>query len=367
MTVGIGNIVQDTDYNGLVSRVRAVLGSGSGQSGYGQLITGLSTVADNSTQNIAHTEWNSLATNINRCSRHQQNTDQSIGTLAAGRIIGADQSGTSVTRVDTGGVITWTHNSSDTTMGVNDLYAGVGNIENNSALVHPTQFTLTTGRLFAVSTRTLPWGGAGQTQSVDCTFEVVFGGGYETTRSSDGVTVTASGADHRRHFFNAGGEIRISGVNTGAATVKGSDWAVMLQNMGQIVFGKNSTTNGPTGSGRARDGATDVDKDGFIDSAVGNYQLTTSRQLIFQRNGGGEDIDYAENTISVYARRNIAGDILTFEIELTDFDEGDQTGTGPAVDERVDGTLSIGLDLRRPTGDYVAVISPEVEVADELF
>jgi hypothetical protein len=365
MTVSIGSIVQDTDYNGLVGRVRAVLGSGSGQTGYGQLITGLSTVADSSTQTIAHTEWETLKTQINRCSKHQQNTDQSIGTLATGRIIGADQSGTSVTRVDTSGVITWTHNSSDTTMGVNDFYAGVGNIENNADLVHPTQFTLTTGRQFAVSTRTASWGGAGQLQTVNCTFEVVFDGGYETTRSSDGVTVTASGEDHRRHFFNSGGEIRISGANTGAGTLKGADWAVMLQNMGQIVLGKNSTT--VTGTGRARNGATDVNLDAVIDSAVGNYQLTTSYQLIFQRNGGGESSNYAENTINVYARRDVTGSTITFLVELNDNDVGDKSGTGPGVDEVVDGTLTIGLDLRRPTGSFVAVTTPSVAVADELF
>jgi hypothetical protein len=56
MTVSIGSVIQDTDYNGLVSRVRAVLGNGTGQSGYGQLIPSLPTVADNSVQNIAPTE-----------------------------------------------------------------------------------------------------------------------------------------------------------------------------------------------------------------------------------------------------------------------------------------------------------------------
>jgi hypothetical protein len=362
MTVGIGAIVQDTDYNGLVTRVRAVLGNGSGQTGYGQLIT-LTAVADASTQLISNVEWNSLRTAINRCSRHQQNTDQSIGALATGRIIGADQSGTSVTRVDTGGVITWTHNTTDTTMGVNDFFAGVGNIENNADLVHSTQYTLTTGRQFSSSTRTQQWGGAGQLQTINCTFEVQFQGGYNVT-NTDGTTSVATGAEHRRHFFNAGGQIRVSGVNSGASGLKGSDWAVMLQNMGQVIFGKNSTT---ALTGRARDGSTDVNLDGFIDSAVGNYQLTTSYQLIYARNGGGQSSNYAENIINVFARRNINGDIITFLIELTDNDVGDKTGTGPAVDEAVDGTLVMGLDLLRPTGSFVAVQEPAVAVADELF
>jgi hypothetical protein len=69
----------------------------------------------------------------------------------------------------------------------------------------------------------------------------------------------------------------------------------------------------------------------------------------------------------MYARRDVAGSIITILIELTDNDAGDQTGTGPAVDEPVDGTLQIGLDLRRATGSFVAVQIPTAVVADELF
>jgi hypothetical protein len=369
MTVSIGSVVQNTDYNNLVSEIRNILGNGVGAAGYGQLISNLPTVAGSSTKDIVHTEWENLKTQINRCSRHQNNTDQSIGALTAGRIIGADQSGTSVTRVDTGGVITFTHNSSDTTMGVNDFVAAVANVKSTSnattPVVHPTQIEITSDRAFALSTRTSSWGGAGQLQTVDCVFEVTFNGGYSVTNSTDGSTVTASGADHRRHFFNTGGELRISGANTGAGTLKGSDWAVMLQNMGSVVLGKNATT--VTGTGRAADGSTDVDLDGVTEGAIGNFQLTTSYRLIFQRNGGGASSNYAENTINVYARRNNIGDTITFLIQLNDNDVGDQTGTGPAVDEAVDGTLRIGLDYKRAAGDFVAVPAPTVGVADELF
>lgn len=364
MTVSIGSIIQDTDYNGLVSRVRAVLGNGSGQSGYGQLIPSLPTVADNSVQTIATTEWDNLRTQINRASRHQSNADQAMVTPTATRVIGANESGTSVTRVDTAGVITWTHNSSNTNMGVNDYFTATSNIETNAELSHPTQVTVTTGRQFAVSSRNATWGGQGQIQAVNCTFEIFFNGGYNVTDST-GATVVASGEDHRRHFFNTGGEIRISGINSSATNLKGSDWATMLSNMGQVVLGKNATT--VTGTGRARNGTTDVDLSGSIDSALGNFQLTTSYQLIFQRNGGGVSGSYAENTINMFARRNLAGNSITILVELNDNDVGDQTGIGPGVDEQVVGNLSIGLDLRRSTGTFVSIQSPTVVVADELF
>jgi hypothetical protein len=364
MTVSIGSVIQDTDYNGLVSRVRALLGNGSGQTGYGQLIPSLSTVADNSSQNIAPTEWNNLRTQLNRASRHQSNADQAMVTPTSGRVIGANESGTSVTRVDTAGVITWPHVSSNTSMGVNDFFTATTNIETNAAVSHPTQVTLTTTRAFALSTRTASWGGQGQIQTVNCTFEIFFDGGYNVTDST-GATVVASGADHRRHFFNTGGEIRISGINSSATNLKGSDWATMLSNMGQVILGKNNTTR--TGTGRARDGATDVDLSGSIDSALGNFQLTTSYQLIFQRNGGGVSGSYAENTINMFARRDVSGGTITILVELNDNDVGDQTGIGPGQDEQVIGNLSIGLDLRRSSGTFVSVPTPTVVVADELF
>jgi hypothetical protein len=249
-------------------------------------------------------------------------------------------------------------------MGVNDYFTATSNIETNASLSHPTQVTLTTTRAFALSSRTASWGGAGQIQTVDCTFEIFFDGGYDVTNAA-GNTVVASGADHRRHFFNTGGEIRISGINSSATNLKGSDWALMLSNMGQVILGKNATTK--TGTGRARDGSTDVDLNGSIDSALGNYQLTTSYQLIFQRNGGGVDTNYTENAVSIFARRNIAGNSITILVQLTDNDVGDKTGDGPAVDEPVVGNLSIGLDLRRSSGTFVSVQEPTVAVIDELF
>jgi hypothetical protein len=259
-------------------------------------------------------------------------------------------------------------------MGVNDFYAGVGNIETAATQVHPLQYTLTNTRAFARSTRSSAWGGAGNIQSVDCTFEILFSGGYETTRSSDGATVLATGVDHRRHFFNSGGEIRISGVNASAATLKGSDWATMLQNMGTVVLGKNSTT--VTGTGRPANGSTDVDRDGNIDPAIGNFQLTTSYQLIFQRNGGGESANYQENIINIWARINASGNLINIFVQLNDNDVGDvapnsdpkspPSPPGPGQDENVDGSLTIGLDLKRATGTVV-VQTPLAGVADELF
>ena len=139
----------------------------------------------------------------------------------------------------------------------------------------------------------------------------------------------------------------------------------MLGNAGYIILGKNSTTC--TGTGRARDGSTDVDGAGGIDSAVGNYQLTTGYQLIFMKNGS--QAEYAENYFQIYAKRNASNDTITFLFEFTDADIGDKTGTGPGVDEpvlQIGGSMACGIDLFRPTGGNVSVPEPASGVVVEL-
>ena len=44
MAVSVGDLVDNTDYTGLVDRVNAVLGNGSGQIGYGQVVNSAKTI-----------------------------------------------------------------------------------------------------------------------------------------------------------------------------------------------------------------------------------------------------------------------------------------------------------------------------------
>jgi hypothetical protein len=230
-------------------------------------------------------------------------------------------------------------------------------------LVAAGQFTLSTTRAFSNSSRTTSWGGAGQGQTIYAELAVEFTGGYTTT-NTDGTTSVATGEDHRRHFFNAGGDIRLSAFLNGS-TAKDTDWGTMLGNIGYVVFGKTTTT--VTGTGRARDGSTDVDGAGGNDNPIGNYQLTTGNQLIFKKNGS--QTEYAENYIEIYARRNAANNTIIFLIQFTDADIGDKTGIGPAVDEPVlqsGGSMGCGIDLKRPTGAFVSIPEPSSNVIVEL-
>jgi hypothetical protein len=338
-----------------------VLGQGSGQNGYGQRVFSAENWIDTTTgRDITHVEWNVLRTDINKCSRHQRDLDVLSNAIIEDDIIGANASGTSVTRISGD---TFSINSPNNNKGVNDWVSSTGNIETNANLIAAGQFTLTTTRAFVNSTRTTQWGGAGQGQTIFSELSVQFLGGYTVT-NSNGTTSTATATDHRRHFFNAGGDIRLSMFLNGS-TAKDTDWGSMLGNAGYIVFGKNATT--VTGTGRARDGSTDVDGFGGVDSALGNYQLTTGYQLIFKKNGS--QAEYAENYVEIYAKRNAAQDTITFLIQFTDADIGDQTGIGPAVDEPVlqlGGSMGCGIDLKRPTGSFVSIPEPASNVVTEL-
>lgn len=364
--VSVGGIVNKAEYVGLVDRLNAVLGNGSGQTGYGQVSESArdykASVVTGS--NIDNNAWNSLRTDINKAWNHQNGQNSGISTIADGAIIGADATGTSVTRISGN---TFSINSPDNDEGVNDFDSKISSIETNASSIATGQFTLTTGRQFVSSARTTAWGAPNNTNlMIYSELTVEFNGGYDVTNSAGNV-VQASGIDHRRHFFNAGGEIRLSASLSGS-TEKDTDWGTMLGNMDQVIFGKNATTLSGSGSGRARDGSTNVDNAGGIESALGNYQVTTGYQLIFQKNGS--QTEYAENLVAIYVKRNNAGTILTFLFEFYDNDSGDQTGSGPGIDESVlssGGNMSCGLDLKRPSSaSHVAVPTPLSAVQTEL-
>lgn len=361
--VATGGIINKSEFVALSDRLVAVLGNGSGQTGYGQYVpSAFSALRNAGTPIIEPLHWNQLRFDINKAYNHQTGGNSGITTIDDGAIIGADASGTSVTRISGD---TFSINGTNTLEGINDFDSKISDIESSANSIAAGQFDLTTGRQAVNSSRTTPWGVNNINIMVYSEFTVEFEGGYTTTNSS-GTSMTASASDHRRHFFNAGGEIRLSAALTGT-TAKDTDWGTMLGNMGQVIFGKNATTNG-TGTGRARDGSTNVDNAGGIESALGNYQATTGYQLIFQKNGS--QAEYAENLVAIYVKRNNAGTILTFLFEFYDNDSGDQTGSGPGVDENVlasGGTHTCGLDFKRPNASNgVDIPAPAVAVQTEL-
>lgn len=355
----VGGVVTGTDYTTLVNGVTTTLGLGSGADGYGQIVTSKETYSSRGSANVIdNAEWNLLRTDINKCYQHQSNGNIIGNEMTEGHIIGANASGPSVTRISGD---TFSINTPSNGNGINDWVSGITSIQNGKNNVHSSHYTVTGTRALVNSQRTLGWG-TSSNPSVYCDLAVSFQGGYGCTNSA-GTRVTASGADHARHFFNAGGEIHLSQFLTGS-TAKDTDWGTMLGNAGITKLTRNNTTG--TGTALYRDGSTDIDGGG-VDTPLGFYQLTTGFSLIMRKNGS--QAEYAENYIEIYAKRNVNYDELQFRFFFNDVDSGDQTGTGPGVDEMVfagGGSMGAGIDLLRPSGSYVSVIEPDSSVVTEL-
>lgn len=345
--MAVGSTIQASDFVDLAERLTAVLGQGSGQTGYGQRVISYENYRTlNFNNQIDNAEWDQLRQEVNAAYGHITGNNAITGTIQAGRIIGWNATGNSVTRSGESFTITGSVNS---TQGVSDIATAITYIEDNSNVVDSGELTIGNAYSFISSTRNNnSWGGAGQDQQISATLQVYFGGGYTTTNSSGGQT-SASGADHRRHFFNTGGEIRLN-MSLSGFTAKDADWSNMLSNAGTIIFGKNGTT--ATGTGETY--------------AIGNYQLNTGFQTIFKKYGSSTK--YAENYVQISARRDFTGSTIDFRFDFYDVDSGDRTGIGPAVDERVlqlGGDMQVGLALARSTG-FITIPAPTGGVSDQL-
>ena len=312
MPVSSGDTIQAAEYNNLQSRINTILGNGSGSDGYGQSLSSSQITA---LSNVTAANMDNLLTDLNKANAHQTGTNTSISNIAVGDIIGANASAESAT-VDGSGNVTLDPATTDTSKGFNDFETAMTTIENNRFSVAVSQASVE-GAI--TSQRTTAWNGT-------------------ITHS---FTVTFNDADHRRHFFNTGGEIRFTANISGGSGAKTNDWRTMLSNMGTIKFNYTSTTSTGTGTG----------------TAIGNYDLTGSYQQVFQKGGSGV---YAENDYIVRAKANSTSQI-EFEVRFQDDDAGDQQGgvePGPAVDENVDGTITSTIQQFRATGSNVSVATP---------
>jgi hypothetical protein len=167
------------------------------------------------------------------------------------------------------------------------------------------------------SVRTTTWGGTSQVQTISHVFSVTF-----------------SSIAARRHFFNTGGQIRISAdLSYTGSEAKTLNWRNILSGIGIIIVGANSTASS-TGQGTG--------------SNVGNYQLTSSNTQLYRRNGTSV---YSNNSYIILARN-----ISTTQIEFTiQFNDGAPVAPS-TLDETVRGTLTSG-PIRFARANGTAIIN----------
>ena len=290
--VNVQEIITAATFNGLQSRIETILGQGFTDTGYGQSLSS-SIVAANTVITAAHLV--NLKSDIDKCRAHQTGSLSTLVAISATDQIGAAQS-------------LAVNGNSNTAKGINDFLALVNNLEGDKQTCDDTQASI---EAVLSSTRVSNWNG--------------------TIIHTSKVTFTDAAA--RRHFFNAGGQIRLTGQLTAGSGAKDSDWGAMLAAIGTVKIGSHATTQ--TGSGTP--------------TAVGNYELTSTSQRIFHKLGVA--YQYDDNMYIVNAK-TLADNIIEIEIQFQD-----NAAYGQA-DENVTGTIVSAITHRRPSGTYVSVPSP---------
>ena len=285
--MAIGDIITAARYNNLQSRVATILGTGSGDDGYGQTLNS-NQVA--STATINATDMSTLYTDI-----------------ANGRV---HQTGTAPSEI---AIIS----STDTILDSDTINKkGVAQFENLTTTLENEKFQIHSSQATAEAAKTAQYSSAWNGTLVHL------------------LDVTFTDADHRRQFFNAGGEVRFaSNITYLGSSAKTIDWMGMLVNMGTVKMGYTSTAATGSGSG----------------STVGFHDLTTSFQTLFTKNGTGL---YAANNYTLKAKI-VGTNQIQFRAEWNDANTGN-----PNYDENVLGTLNSTITQLRATGTYVEVPTP---------
>ena len=279
------SVVTASRYNAIQTKIAAVLGTGSGDKGYGQSVASAQVGAGDTVtaQHIAN-----LHTDINKCIFHQTGAVSSnIVAPVATDVIEEDNS------TNKKG---WAQYETEATTA-----------ESNRLTAHSSVMSTESE---ATNQRTDAWGSSPDT--VDATF-----------------TVTFASADIKRNFFNAGGEIHMGLALASGSGSKGTSWTNLFSGAGTIKFRRTDTTC--TGSGTT--------------TSIGNVDMTGSHQQIFSKAVGSGV--YGENDFDITAKDN-SSTVLEFVVTLRDDDSGDQTGTGGPVDENVGGTTTLTVSSFRP-------------------
>jgi len=299
MTYQQGSLIEASDYNQIREDVGEVYNDRNG--GIFPYITSSSSFGygvphESSTvalgESISATDWNNLFTEIYRCATHQG--------VSTGIVPEPDHALFSGSGVQEGDII-------EAYDGADGLLNLVSDIRDNRLNFGSGFYSITSGGSMLTDNRTTPW-----SDTIEHEFEVSF-----------------SNIDNVRYFFNSGGQIIMSAARTGGSSnTQNTDWTNGLNEMEEVKFEAMTTTT--TGIG----GNT---------FSVGLYDLTTSNQLIYQKEIVEGDIYYGGNdSVEIYARlhsnfENNATLVFTFRCipNNTQFDGN-----------TIDGTLTNWVDKR---------------------
>ena len=270
MAYTTGDTILDDEYNGFVSSssspfgINHIGGTGSVQYGLGE--SAVSTVTAGSTINAS--QWNSLFSAMDVVAGHTATSITSTTNKSAGDSIAV----------------------------IAALTTDLASLATAVAAGSPSTTATTTSGILETGTSSSAWYGV-----------------FTTT-----ITVNFANADKMRHFFNAGGKVRVSALRTGngatggGATGKDSSWDAIYTALGNVDIGSQSSTRSGTG-------------ETFTDNlSRGFHDLTTSHQNICTV--ADDTYPYTANNIEITAKLDAAvGTATSMEIKLISTDGADDT------------------------------------------
>ena len=299
----VNSTIVQTDYNSIRNKVIAVLGNGSGTSGYGQQARIVSTAVAEGTK-VSINEWANLRFDIINAYKHINGSNPVTAVVAEGNTIRYTSSFTP----DTGTL--------DVPQKQYDDWAD--NITANRFTVAGSESATTA---VTTSSRTTAWA-----SQCECVIQFYW-----------------ANANDARYWFNSGGKIRISAARTGGAgTAQNTSWTSLLsaagtQNFGAVVPNAGTSPN----------------------DATNWYRTTNGFQTFYTATASSP---YGSNNYRLQARcvdvpSNSAGTAASGEIRVlfTDgyTDSGAAFGINPPPDDIIDGTLTVSVSTLFATGIMV--------------
>ena len=314
----VNSIIVQADYNSIRNKVIAVLGNGSGNSGYGQQARIVSTAVAEGTK-VTINEWANLRFDIINAYKHINGSNPVTAVVAEGNTIRYTGSFTP----DTG--------SLDVPQKQYDDWAN--DITTNRFTVAAGESATTS---VTTSSRTTAW-----VSQCECIIQLYW-----------------SNANDARYWFNSGGKIRISASRSGGAgTAQNTSWTSLLSAAGTQNFGGAVPNTGTT----PNDGT--------------NWYKTTSTFQTFYTATASSP--YGSNNYRLQARcvdvpSNSGGTAASGEIRVlfTDgyIDSGAASFPNPPPDDIIDGTLTVSVSTLFATGIMVpssaafTVVQPTIAV-----
>jgi hypothetical protein len=311
MPVSQGDLIRATHFNDLRDKVESVLGNGVGDLGYGQTLKSKRANApfrnaDGTTTYdiINRIEWDNLINDMARCREHQTGLEQRQG-----------------------GTLPSINNSTEISADIyNDLEIFANTIFNERASI-----AIVPGPGITVQ-------GAVSSPLVQKSYSSNWNKKLYlivTASFQPDVDKGFSAADSARHFFNAGGEIRLDLDIENANNKKEQEYEQMFDEFGIIRLKANETTNGDKTVTR------------------GFNQLTTTDQQIWSMAGRGYYYyAYSNLDVVVTATTNSDKSSIVMTVELRDDDYGN-------VDEAIDATITGKVFTLQPVGDNVELPNPD--------